>query len=134
MGNRNRKHCSYGSPLVLFYEFIQSELNEVRAYWNSHYIRKFTFGTVAGRPEEFFFFPESFGYEHRDIQITVEDIAKVLAGDNFLLRAKEVIKASDEELCYYFRYIISQEGLNRPPRDWKSAGELYKTLVNTALF
>ena len=81
-----------------------------------------------------FFLPESFGYEHRGIQITDEDIAKVLEEDNFLLRAEEVIKASDEELCDYFRYIISQGGLNHPARDWESARELYKTLVNTALF
>ena len=84
--------------MVLFYDFIQSELNEVRALWNSHYIRKSTFDTVAGRPEELVFFPEIFGYEHRGIQITDEGIAKVLAKDNFLLRAEEVIKASDEEL------------------------------------
>ena len=51
-----------------------------------------------------------------------------------MLRAEEVIKASGEELCDYFPYIISQEGLNHPPRDWESARELYKTLVNTALF
>ena len=118
----------------VFHEFIQSELYEVRAHWNSHYIRKSTFDTVARRPGELFFLPESFGYEHRDIQITDEDIAKVSEEDNFLLRAEEVIKASDEELCNYFRYIIFQEGLNHPPRDWESARELYKTLVNNALF
>ena len=51
-----------------------------------------------------------------------------------LLRAEEVIKASDEERCDHFRFIIPQEGLNHPPRDWESARELYKTLVNTTLF
>ena len=49
-------------------------------------------------------------------------------------RAEEVIKASDEELCNYFRFIISMEGLNHPSRDWEGAGELYKTLENTVLF
>ena len=86
----------------VFYEFIQSELDEVMVHWNSHYIRKSTFDIVAGRPEELFFLPESFGYQHRDIQITDEDIAKVSEEDHFLLRAEEVIKASDEELCDYF--------------------------------
>ena len=59
----------------VFYELIQSELDEVRAHWDSHYIRKSTF--------DLFFLPESFGYEHRGIQITDEDIAKVLEEDNF---------------------------------------------------
>ena len=81
-----------------------------------------------------FFLPESFGYEQRGIQISDEDIDKVLEEDNILLRVEEVIKASDEDLCDYFHYIISQEGLNHPPIDWESARELYKTLVNTALF
>ena len=84
---------------------------------NRHYIRKSTFDTVTGRPEELFFFPESFGYEHRDIQVTDEVITKVLEEDHFLLRAEEVIKASNEELFNYFSYIISHEGLNHPPRD-----------------
>ena len=118
-----------------FYEFIQSELDEVRAHWNSHYIRKSTFDTVPWGSEELLFLPESFGYEHRGIQSNDEDIAKALEEeDNFLLRAVEVIKAGDEELCDYFRYIKSQEGLNHAPRDWEGARELNKTLVSNALF
>ena len=72
------------APQLVFYKFIQSELDEVRAHWNSHYIRKSTFDAVARRPEEFFFLPESFGYEHRDIQTTDKDIAKVSKEDNFV--------------------------------------------------
>lgn len=48
---------------------------------------------MAGRQEEFFFLPEIFDYEPRVIQITDNDIAKVLEDDNFLLHAEE---ASDE--------------------------------------
>ena len=75
-----------------------------------------------------FFLPESFGYKHRGIQITNEDIAKVLEKDNCLLRAEEVIKASDEELWNYFRFIISIEGLNHPPRDWEGEENFTKHL------
>ena len=75
-----------------------------------------------------FFLPESFGYKHRGIQITNEDIAKVLEKDNCLLLAEEVIKASDEELCNYFRFIISIEGLNHPPRDWEGEENFTKHL------
>ena len=98
---------------MYFIEFIQSELDEVREHWNSHYIRKSTFGTVAGQPEELFFLPESFGYKHRNIQSSDEDITKVLEEDNFLLRAEEIIKAIDEEHCNYVCYIISIEGLGK---------------------
>ena len=112
----------------VFSEFIQSEVDEVRAHWNSHYIRKSTFGTVSGQPEELFFLPESFVYKHRGIQITDKDIARVLE-DNFLLRAEEVIKTSDEELCNYFRCIIFHEGLNHPPTDWAGARKIFKTVL-----
>ena len=78
---------------ALFSEFIQSESDEVKAHWNSHYIKKSTFDTMAGRQEELFFLPEIFDYEPRVIQITDNDIAKVLEDDNFLLHAEE---ASDE--------------------------------------
>ena len=81
-----------------------------------------------------FFLPENIGYKHRGIQTTNGDITKELEKDNCLPRAEEVIKASDEELCNYFRFIISMEGLNHPSRDWEGAGELYKTLENTVLF
>ena len=119
---------------MYFIEFILLELDEVREHWNSHYIRKSAFGTVAGQPEESFFLKESFGYEHRNIQSTDEDITKVLKEDNFLLRAEEVIKAIDEEHCNYVCNITSIEDLNHPPRDREGARELYKTLVNIALF
>ena len=82
----------------IFSEFIQSQLDEVWAHWYSHYIRKSTFDTITGRPEELFFLPERFGYEDRGIQITNEDVAKVLEEDNFLLRAGEVIKSAFENL------------------------------------
>ena len=101
------------------------------AHWNTHCIRKSTFDTVSGRPEELFFLPESFSNEHQVIQITDEDIAKVLEENNFMLLAEEVIKAIDEKFCNYFRYILSQEGLNHPPRDWQSE---ICFVLNTALF
>ena len=108
---------------MYFIEFIQSELDEVREHWNSHCIRKSAFSTVAGQPEELFFLPESFGYEHRNIQSSDEDITKILEEDNFLLRAEEVIKAIHIHRRPY-----------HPLRDWEGARELYKTLVNIALF
>ena len=40
----------------VFYEFIQSELDEVREHWNNHYIKKSMFDTVAGQSEELVFF------------------------------------------------------------------------------
>ena len=75
----------------VLYEFIQSELDEVREHWNNHYIKKSMFDTVARQSEELVFFPDGFGYEHQGIQITDEDIANVLEENIFLLSAEEVI-------------------------------------------
>ena len=40
----------------VLYEFIQSELDEVREHWNNHYIKKSMFDTVARQSEELVFF------------------------------------------------------------------------------
>ena len=57
----------------------------------------------------------------------------VLEEDVFL-HAEEVIKTSGEGLYNYFRYVISLEGLNHPPRDWVDERELYKTLLCFKIF
>lgn len=116
----------------IFPEFIETEIDEISAHLNTHYIRKSTFDTVSRQSRELLFLPESFSNEHRGIYLTNEDI--VLEEDNFLLRVEKMIKAIDEEFYNHFRYVISQKGLSHPPRDCESSRELYKTLINTALF
>ena len=46
---------------------------------------------MAGRQEELFFLPEIFDYEPRVIQITDNDIAKVLEEDNFCYMQKKLV-------------------------------------------
>ena len=44
-----------------FANLLQQDLTAVKQHWNSHYIRKSRFDTVAGRPNELYFLPECTG-------------------------------------------------------------------------
>lgn len=112
----------------IFPEFIETEIDEISARLNTHYIRKSTFDAVSRQPRELLFLPESFRNEHRGIYLTNEDI--VLEEDNFLLRVEKMIKAIDEEFYNHFRYVISQKGLSHPPRDTSRELEILRVQEN----
>ena len=44
-----------------FNQLLQQDLDFFMLYWNTHYIRQSRHETVAGRPDELFFNPESRG-------------------------------------------------------------------------
>ena len=43
--------------------------------------------------------------------------------------AEEALNVDDEDLFSYFNYIVRMEGLTYPPGDWKSAKELFETII-----
>ena len=42
----------------VFASLLQADLDYVKEHWNTHYIRKSRYDTVAGRPDSLYFLPE----------------------------------------------------------------------------
>jgi len=43
-----------------FAKVIQKDLDEIVQYWNTHYIKRSRYNSVAGRPDSMFYLPENF--------------------------------------------------------------------------
>ncbi|CAB3992060.1 Hypothetical predicted protein, partial [Paramuricea clavata] len=56
-GNIYHNECLW----FCFNEILQQDLDFFRVHWNTHYIRQSRHDTIAGKPDELFFLPETFG-------------------------------------------------------------------------
>ena len=54
LGSKVHEECAW----FCFAEVIQHELDFVRIYWNTHYIRESRHDTIPGRPDKLLFLPE----------------------------------------------------------------------------
>ena len=113
----------------VFANFLQHELDSVTEEWNNHYIRRSKSTKVAGIPDELFYLPESRGYNDQGIPQSRADIDRVLFQQNVHKEAEEALNIDDKELSEYFYYVINNEALTYPPRDWTEAKTLYEILV-----
>ena len=57
LGNNVYMKCAW----FVFSSLLQSDLDEVRIHWNSHYIRKSHDHVIGGIPDKMFFLPETSG-------------------------------------------------------------------------
>ena len=118
LGNNLHMECLW----FCFANLIQADLDKVKELWNSHYIRKSRFDTIAGIPDILYFLPESVG--KRDCLIPVS---------NQQIQAMEVNCELDEpaENLYleYFEHVLTEMDL-RSPSNEEEASHLFQLLMN----
>ena len=73
MNDEYTKECLW----FAFNGVLQSSLDEVQLYWNTHYIRPSRHETVAGVPDILFAIPEQFGGFDCCVQISHEKLQEV---------------------------------------------------------
>ena len=69
-GNYLHMECVW----FVFSRFLQDQLDSILKQWNSHHIRRSQNHTISGIPDEMYYLPENFGYEHRRLIISDEHI------------------------------------------------------------
>ena len=103
-----------------FADIIQQDLDHVKDFWNSHYIRSSRHETVSGRPNELFFLPEMDGaenYLHPISELQCQHVEENHAAE-----------AEASEYPEYFIYVKEQCELNQP-QTWREALYLYNQLI-----
>lgn len=84
---------------------LQSALDDMRKYWNTHYIRRSRHETVAGVPDILYFLPENSGGTDCLIPVPQGKIDEVK------------LECQDEEenvFHEYFEYLMKTEGIQYP--------------------
>lgn len=85
---------------------LESALNDMRKYWNTHYIRQSCHKTVAGVPDTLYFLPENSGGTDCLILFPQEEI------DDMKLECQD---AEEENVPQeYFEYLMKTEGIQYP--------------------
>lgn len=117
--NDMQKECLW----YCFSQLLQQDLNFVKQHWNSHYIRKSRFDTVAGRPDELYFLPECTGaLDHIKLvtQVQFQDMSQYCHG----YEEESIIQE-------YFQTVKEELGLLQPT-NWRQALAMYHTLSEIA--
>ena len=107
-----------------FSSLIQSDLDIVKAHWNTHSIRRSCHNTVAGRPDALFYQPKLnrgvgnilLDVSQRDIRYVAENIVEV---------------DQSNEYTEYFDMVAVTTSLSTP-RTWQEALGLYNALFRAA--
>ena len=102
---------------------LQIALDDMKKYWNTHYIRQSRHETVAGVPDILFFLPENSGGTDCLIPVPQEKI------DEMKLECQGV----EEESIFqeYFEYLMKTEGIQYPTR-YDEALTLFSYLTTVA--
>ena len=108
-----------------FSNLIQTNLDEVKESWNTHYIRKSRHDTICGRPNAIYSLPEAHGgISGLIVNVTEDELA--YASEHLIQREYE------NEYCDYFKYVMSTLNLHEP-RHWREALQLYENLTSIAV-
>ena len=62
----------------VFSRFLQDQLDSILKQWNSHHIRRSQNHTISGVPDEMYYLPENFGYEHRGLVVSNKHVNNIL--------------------------------------------------------
>ena len=96
-----------------FNSIIQSSLNVMKEYWNTHYIRPSRHDTVPGVPDILFYLPERSNGSNCLVPVSNDRIAE--------MRTHHMITENTEEDTYeenlfqeYFQYVVDHEELEYP--------------------
>ena len=104
-----------------FNEILQQDLDFFRIHWNTHRIRQSRHDTVAGKPDELFFMPESFGGEDQMQPVTDAQLEVVAS------HCEEPIV--DNDYYSYFTCVVELQRLAKP-RNWKECLHLFEHLIS----
>lgn len=102
-----------------FAQLLQQDLDFVKQHWNSHYIRKSRFDTIAGRPNELFFLPEC-SDAHNHIKVVTEVQFQDMSQYCYSYEEENIIQE-------YFQTVGGQLGLVQPT-NWRQALTMYHNL------
>ena len=116
----------------VFSNFLQRELNMVKEEWNNHYIRRSNFTEVSGVPYELFHVSEIQGYHDQGLEVTQDDINRIIDQRDIYKEAEEALNVNDKDLVDYFRHVITVDNFEHPPDDWKSAKDMFIHIVDRA--
>ena len=119
------EECSW----FVFSSLLQTELDEFRCYWNSHYTRQSRHDSVAGIPDVLFYLPEESGYFNQKHDITNTEIENILRERDVVAEGKLEANRCDVELEEFFSYVVQNEGLSHPPRSWREAKRNFEKIV-----
>ena len=111
-----------------FADLLQTDLDKVKEYWNSHRIRKSKHATVSGVPDMMYFLPEDFG--HSDCLVPISPHKLTEMENRF-----EGFDGEDDEsnpvFHEYFQYVMDNNGLSHPT-SIREAGVLFEKLIKFA--
>ena len=119
-GNNLEMECLW----FCFSNLIQQDLDEVKDFWNTHYIRRSRHETVAGRPDELYHLPE---------RHNTEDFLQPVDADQHqhVLEIYPDIQEDQNEYEAYFNYVMDQCDFHHP-NSWSEGLELYNNLLQHA--
>jgi hypothetical protein len=105
-----------------FSDLLQHDFDEVKNHWNTHYVRRSRFDTVAGRPDELYHLPENFGSSEFLQNVCIEQTNDM----------QEFCELPESNMYQeYFEYAMLQTNFAKPS-NWNQALQLYRHLVTVA--
>ena len=123
----NQTHLEYS--WFVFSSLLQTELDEFRRYWNSHYIRQSRHDSVAGIPDVLFYLPEDSGYVNQKHDVTNTEIENILRERDVVAEGELETNRCDVELEECFSYVAQNEGLAHHPRCWREAKRNFEKIL-----
>ena len=112
-----------------FADLLQTDLDKVKDYWNSHRIRKSKHATASGVPDMMYFLPEEFGYS--DCLLPVPS-AKLTEMENRIEEMEGGQDETDPVYAEYFQYVMEKNDLSSPTTVLE-AGTLFEKLTKFAM-
>ena len=106
-----------------FANLLQQDLTAVKQHWNSHYIRKSRFDTVAGRPNELYFLAECTG---------TQDYAEDVTEAKFQDMSQYCHGYEEENVIQEYFHAVGDELRLLQPTHWRQALAMYRNLCEIA--
>ena len=108
-----------------FADLLQTDLDKVKDYWNSHCIRKSKHATISGVPDMMYFLPEEFGHSDCLHPVSAEKVTEI---EN---RLENNEGETDPIYEVYFHYVMENNNLHHPS-SIQEAGVLFEQLTQFA--
>lgn len=96
--------------------------NFEKEHWNSHYMRRSRYDTIAGKPDVLYYLPETVGAANHIKHVTavqIEDMSQHLDQSQ---------EGEDNDFQEYFKFITEHERM-QTPTNWSDANQLYQQFL-----
>ena len=112
---------------------VLNELSQVRSNWNTHYIRKSRYQTMAGIPEKLYFLPEEVGSKDYKKPFNPADVREA----EYEVHSVDTDHSDDEDdeenetsdYQRYFNYALQTLGIDHST-SWRESLHVYRTLLS----